>query len=177
MFSHVSFLLRQKNFKNTSLMVWYEKQIMCYTEHRARGGKWHSSAGAAVVLSERFCSSLTLSAGTALPLNLGLLQVEVCVSAWAAEQGSGRGVTVLDLVRKKVEVVVVGSVWLPGRCLSCRCEFIHYLVCGHKTWIQGIEKDCAVFFLISSFFSVVLTHDVLKKARGNLEVSKIFVCI
>lgn len=82
-------------------MVWSEKQIMCYTEHRARGGKWHSSAGAAVVLSEHFCSSLALSASTALPLNLGLLQVEVCVSAWAAEQGSDGGVTVLDFGKKE----------------------------------------------------------------------------
>lgn len=52
----------------------------------------------------------------------------------------------------------------------------HYFIFGHKTNTGNLER-LAVFFLISSFFPVVLTHDVLKKARGNLEVSKIFARI
>lgn len=55
----------------------------------------------------------------------------------------------------------------------------HYFMFGHETNTGNLERLAVFFliFLISSFFAVVLTHDVLKKARGNLEVSKSFACI
>lgn len=57
---------------------------------------------------------------------------------------------------------------MPGCCPSRRCEFVHYLIFDSKT---SSTVQCPV--IIASLFPVVLTHDVLKKARGNLEVSKV----
>lgn len=105
-FSHISFLLQQKYFKNTSLEFRFEKHIMWQLQ--SRGRKWHSGAGAAsdlpVVLSKAFCSSLTEFACTALPLYLGFCswrfvqQPELLNRAWD-------GVTDLDFLSNKVEVV------------------------------------------------------------------------
>lgn len=65
---------------------------------------------------------------------------------------------------------------IPGVALPWTCSPEGILLLRHY-FIFGHLERLAVLFLISSFFPVVLTHDVLKKARGNLEVSEIFACI